>query len=100
MALSIGFQGFSSLLPCHPSYRALAFALVRLFLTEYASLPWTHEYASRSGALRVARTPTGIRRNATWDSISRLTLRAVVSQDRSTARVALVSTWPRAPASS
>src|SRR5258707_9221434 len=38
-------SGFSFLPPCYPSYRALAFALVRLFLTEYASLPWTHQHA-------------------------------------------------------
>ncbi len=31
-----------------PSYRALAFALVRLFLTEYAGLPWAHQHAGLS----------------------------------------------------
>src|SRR5258708_29152854 len=41
-------SGFSFLPPCYPSYRALAFALVRLFLTEYASLPWTHLHAGLS----------------------------------------------------
>src|SRR6202049_2648220 len=48
MALSIGFQDSVSFPPCYPSYRALAFALVRLFLTEYASLPWTHLHAGLS----------------------------------------------------
>jgi hypothetical protein len=41
-------SGFRFLPPCYPSYRALAFALVRLFLTEYASLLWTHQHAGLS----------------------------------------------------
>src|SRR5258708_35680888 len=46
-------SGFSFLPPCYPSYRALAFALVRLFLTEYASLPWTHLHAGLSRRTRI-----------------------------------------------
>src|SRR5258707_5954142 len=50
-------SGFSFLPPCYPSYRALAFALVRLFLTEYASLPWTHQHAGLSRRSPSRRAP-------------------------------------------